>query len=92
MSLGPVRRRSLNCGIYNRIVKGETPKEDSAKPASFFLQSRGFKSSFAGAPGEARVKERNSCGHSLYSLTFFLGLHNEQGKTQEKYHSKEICK
>lgn len=30
-----VRRRPLHFGIYIRIVEGETPKEDSAKPASF---------------------------------------------------------
>lgn len=80
-----VRRRLLNIYIYiytsvyidiyisggfnPNSSNGETPKEDSAKPASFSLQSRGFKSSF-GAPGEAIVKERNSCGHSLYSQTF----------------------
>lgn len=81
-----VRRRLLNIYIYiytsvyidiyisggfnPNSSNGETPKEDSAKPASFSLQSRGFKSSFGGAPEEAIVKERNSCGHSLYSQTF----------------------
>lgn len=59
----------ISGGFNPNSSNGETPKEDSAKPASFSLQSRGFKSSF-GAPGEAIVKERNSCGHSLYSQTF----------------------
>lgn len=60
----------ISGGFNPNSSNGETPKEDSAKPASFSLQSRGFKSSFGGAPEEARIKERNSCGHSLYSQTF----------------------
>lgn len=85
----------ISGGFNPNSSNGETPKEDSAKPASFSLQSRGFKSSFGGAPGEAIVKERNSCGHSLYSQTF-LGdciMSKERPKRniiQKKYVSERV--
>lgn len=84
VSLGLVRLCSsstLKFGdLYPTSLRGNT-EGGFCQASELFLQSRGFKSSFGGAPGEARVKERNSCGHSLYSQTFFLGLHNEQRKT-----------
>lgn len=81
-------------GIYIRIVWGGNTEGGFCKASELCLQSRGFKSSFGGAPGEARVKERNSCGHSLYSQTFFWGdciMSKERPKRniiQKKYVSK----
>lgn len=77
--------------LYPNSLRG-TPKEDSAKPASFSYRAGDLNR--RGAPGEARVKERNSCGHSLYSQTF-LGdciMSKERPKRniiQKKYVSKD---
>lgn len=62
------------------------------KASEPFLPSRGFNRHLVVLRERQGSKKENSCGHSLYSQNIFGGLHNEQRKTQEEYHSKEICK
>lgn len=97
VSLGPVRLWPSSTleflwDLYPSSLRGNTEGGFCKSPASFSYRAGDLNRHLVVLRERRESKKEIHVAILSIAKHLFLGLHNEQGKTQEEYHSKEIRK